>query len=504
MAIGLAGCSFEPAAQRPAVTQALPEAFAQADAAGPYRPSGWWRSFQDPTLTALIDQAVQRNFQLEEAIARVEQAAAQRRVAGAGLIPDVTLDAQGQYQNQPADAFAGGFGSGGGGGMSGDGSGGVPPDATAGQDRISFDTYSSSLQLSYELDFWGRVRNSINAAEARLDASVGDLQTALLSVITNTIRAYLDIAALEQRLDLSRRIVGLLEDRAQLTERRYQRGLVDSFELYSIRGQLRRLQASLPQLENQIYAAQARLAVLIGSYPEDVVDRLGRAGPLRLRIPAEPIPPGLPPALLIQRPDVRAAWLRLEAQRRDVGVQRAALFPQVTLSGGGGLQGGSPQGLVDPNSWFANFIGNLTAPLFTGGRIRGQIAAAEAGLAAQGAAYARTVLTAFEEVETALKDHETALRRYRLLKQESRTAEASADLQLRRYREGTGSYLGFLDARRNFLEARREVVQAERGLAEARLSVHRALGGAWVEEDLTARGQALIKAALGETEAGDG
>ena len=496
----LAACSFEPDPVVPAPVQRLPADYAQAELGGRYEPLGWWRSYEDPVLDRLIARTLEGNLDLQEAIARVEQARARLRVERAGLFPDLSLEAEASRRER-AEGVGDGRGDAAGSSQSGSppgGTGGAAAGRTTQTDaaRVSGDSYAVGPLLSYELDFWGRVRNAGRAAEARLGAAVGDVQTTLLSVVAETVRAYFDVVMLEQRLDLARRNVDILRERARLTEQRYLRGLVDSFELYAILGDLRARSAGLPELENRIHAAKARLAVLQGSYPERVDELLADRGRLAVRLSAGSVPPGLPSALLVQRPDVRAAWLRLQAQRFAVGARRAALFPEFTLSARGVVAAGSPAAL-DLADWQANLLAGLTAPLFQGGRLRGEVEAAEAGLAAEAAAYARAVVTAFREVESAFQEHETALERLRLLRRQVETGRASADLQLRRFRQGVGDYLAFLDARRNLLEARIAVVEAERDLAEARLSVHRALGGTWVEADMTPRGRWLVEAALG-------
>ncbi len=491
-AIFLSACSLAPDRIVPERIEGAPDSFSHSEISGEYRPTSWWHAFEDPALNTLISNAVDENFSLREAIARVERARAAVDEADADRVPEVDIAADAQYQNQPAGQFGAGFAGDQSGSRGGSQSG---PAMESG--RIETTRQSLALNASYELDFWQRVANESDAAAADFEAARADLQTALLTVIAETIRAYFDVVAVDQRLDLAKRLSDLLNERYDLSEQRYLRGLIDSFELYAIVGQLRQAEASIPQLEQQLYAATARLAVLTGAYPSELEDMLRTAAPLTPELPLEPIAPGSPAAMLMQRPDLRAAWQQLEAQRFRVGVRRAALFPSVSLSAAIGLQNGTgvPGGL---ESWFANLAASILQPVFRGGEIRSRIDAAEAGLARQAAAFSQTALEAFEDVETALQNHGSALSRYRLLRDDLEAAQASADVQLRRYLRGVGDYLAWLDARRNFLEAKSELVVAERGVAEARIAVHRALGGTWVEADLTQRGQALIAASLGE------
>jgi NodT family efflux transporter outer membrane factor (OMF) lipoprotein len=494
-AFATAACSFAPEPFVPPTVTALPTAFEQAPVIGEEERLSWWESFEDPVLSGLVEQAIDGNLQLDEAIARLEAAYARQNIAAAALWPNLSAQLEASEfdsaRNTEARAPQSGQAA------TQDGSRQSQSGAAGG-----FSNYNPFLALSYELDFWGRRRNIAAAADARAAAALGDVRTATLSVIAATMRAYFDVIALEQRLDLVRQQIGLLEERSDLSEERFRRGLIDSFELYTLEEQLRVLQAAEPQLEAAFYEAQATLATLTGRYPAEIETFLVRQGPLVVSVPTEPIPAGLPSALLVQRPDVHAAWLRLEAERRLVGAERALLFPQVTLSAAAGLQAQEATALTLDN-WYTSLVGQLTAPIFTGGRIRGQINAQEAEFAAAAAAYGDTVLTAFREVETSFKGYETSIERYRRLRDELEAAQASAEAELLRVRRGVGDYVSYLDAQRNFLQARDGVVQAQRALAEARLSVYRALGGTWTEKDLGSRGQDLLAEALGE-EASDG
>jgi len=173
---------------------------------------------------------------------------------------------------------------------------------------------------------------------------------------------------------------------------------------------------------------------------------------------------------------------RLDAARFGVAAAEAARLPQLTLNASGGLEGNEPSGAFDPRNWFVNLLGALTAPIFDAGRIGAQIDINEAQMRQRAVAYGRTVLDAFAEVESALARHEAAADRVRLIEADLGSARQAADLQLRRFERGTGGYSDWLDARLNVLNSRRLMVEAERAVAEARLDVHRVLGGAWKRE----------------------
>jgi multidrug efflux system outer membrane protein len=482
----LAGCSLTPAPEVPAPVEAIPPRFAEADSLG-YAPVAWWRAFDAPALDRLVDSALVANLDLAQALARVEAARAQFGIARAPLFPSLRGTGSVNYQDQPSDTgFGGAFG--GEGGAADTSGGGMMPDTTGGErpspsNRISFTTYSVALQASYELDLWGRVRNQTRAAGAELLATAADYRAARLAVIGEVVASYFALAELDRQLTLAREAADLLEERLELTIDRYVRGLVSSFEYYQIEQQYRTVQASVPQIAAQRADAEARLALVLGRY----AGRLDGVLPdsLASDIPLGDVPVYLPPELLFQRPDVRAAALRLEAARYRVGARRAALLPSVSFTGQLGLQAGEPGSLLDLDKWFTNLTANLTAPIFEGGRLRAQIDAAEAEYVAQAAAFSQLALEAFGEVETALFRLDAVRERYAFLLEQEGAAVSTVELQIERFQQGVGNYIDFLDARRNLVDVRRTLTSARRALADARLGVHRALGGTWVaDEDL--------------------
>ena len=226
-------------------------------------------------------------------------------------------------------------------------------------------------------------------------------------------------------------------------------------------------------------ATQTRLALLLGTYPGELDDALGQ--PLRPRLVFDPVPAGLPVDLLAQRPDVKANYERLEAARLRIGARRADRFPSITLTPSIGTQGGDPGSVFDfADNWASSLVAVITAPLFDGGRIKANIAAARAQYDQQAAAYARSVISAFGEVEGALADYEEQRTRYALVVAQLEEARGSLDLQSRRFEAGTGSYLAYLDALRTVYAVETSLSSAARATALARLGVHRALGGDWV------------------------
>ena len=439
----------------------LPAAAADTTA---YDATRWWAAYEDPSLTALVDTALAANLNLEEAQGRVEELAAQFRIARAPLFPSVTANGQGNYQNQPANTGIGGAIGGG-----------------QGPDRFEFTDYQATLGLSYELDFWGRVRSQRTAALSQYFATAADLQTARLSVISQTISTYAQIASLRRQVRLGERTVGLLEERVAVTEDRYARGLVPSFQLYTVRQSLQAAQADQPDLERRLYEAQSRFATLLGRFAGE--QRALLPDSMTVPLAPEPVPAGLPADLLMQRPDVRGAALRLEAARQEIGVARAEMLPSLSLTGQGGTQSSELADLVDPGQVFASFAGQLTAPLFQGGQLRANLNAAEARYKQQAARYEQTVLTAFQEVKASLVAYEKQLRRYREVERQVETARNAFRAQRNRYERGVGDVLALIDAERTLVQAQTRLAGVGLAVVNARLALHRALGGPWTDAE---------------------
>ncbi|MCB2079479.1 MAG: efflux transporter outer membrane subunit [Novosphingobium sp.] len=460
LAATLAGCvSLAPDRQVQQVDSRLPEGYESADVSGDYRPAAWWAAFEDPVLDSIVERALAENLDIAEAAARVERANAQARVSRAALLPSLDAQAGASYSDSSlaGTAFGGLFG---------------------GSGRLRNESYSLGLGAGYELDLFGRARNGLLASRADARAAQHDFRAVQLAAAGSVIATYFEIVDARRQIELTVLRSQVLADRANRTEERFRRGLVDSFELYQVRQELRNLQSSLPQRESALEAAEGRLALLLRDLPEDLRTRID--GPMRPRLVFDAVPAGLPADLLDQRPDVAAARERLEAARLTIGARRAERFPTLRLNGSLSSQGRELSDPFDPGqNWALSLAANVVAPLFDGGRISANIAAARATYDERAAAYARTVLDAYREVTTAIEEYEEQRQRYRLIMAQLSEVESSLDLQARRFEAGVGSYIAYLDARRAVYQVRSSLSGAGRDVALARLGVHRALGGDW-------------------------
>ena len=444
------------------------------DAVGmdPREPGAWWETFDDPTLNRIVESVIESNFDLASAVARVEQARARARIAVAARLPTVQASLTASGYDAPTNAGLGAQLE----------DLGLGPDTFAAfdlalPDRLDQTTYSAGADFAYEVDFWGRARSAVLSARAERRASEADYRAARIGVLAETVATYLEIVDLRRQRHLGEQTIAILRDWASLATERYDRGVGDIRDVYAIGRDRRDAEAALPGIDGRLTDAQGRLKVLMGS-AEDA----GLINAIQDLMPpavAAPVPAGVPAHLLAQRPDVAAARQRLLAARLAVDARRAELLPSLSLSGSIGLQSANAGDWFDPDQWFGNLSSNLLAPVFQGGRLRGNVALAEARLDEATAAYGHAVVTAAAEVETALAALESSRQRAALLGSFAEEAYAEAQLQERRYEAGVGDYATFLAASRMDLGARAVHAGGQRDLAYARLALHRALGGAW-------------------------
>ncbi|WP_300396581.1 TolC family protein [uncultured Sphingobium sp.] len=414
----------------------------------------WWRLYDDPLLDTLVRDALAANTDIRVAVARLERARAQLRGARSNRLPSTTLSGSPTY-------------------------GRVSQAQTLpGMDRENW-TIDMGLDVAYEVDLFGRVKRSIEAARGDAAAAAADADAVRVAVVADTVRAYVDATASAERIAVARQTVDLLDRSLRITQARFDVGRSDRLDVVRVTS-LRDQQAALiPSLEADRNAALFRLATLTGRTPQDLPDavRAARQTPDL----TQPIPVGDGRALLARRPDVRAAERRLAADTARIGLATADLYPRITLGGsvgttaigGGNLFGGGPLNwLLGPLiSWaFPNQEAN-----------RARIAAARADGDVALASFDGTVLRALEETETALSNYAQALSRRAALQTARDEAARAARISTARQREGRIDFLTLLDALRTQAAADADLASADRNVAFAQVDLFRALGGGWRE-----------------------
>lgn len=432
---------------------AIPDEWVKAGVVGEAPSGNWLDQFDDPTMLALVNEALEANPDIMASEARVRAAREQARGVYGRSLPSIGYNFNNGYSSVVSSQTLGG---------------GVIVDG-----RFSQPSYQQDFQFNWELDLWGRVRAGNRAARTDFFASEADLAAAQLSLGGQTAIAWIDLnAALEQER-ISRETFDARARIVELTERRFERGLSTALDVRTARSQLATSEAQIALQEQLRADATRRLEVLLGRYPSTELEAPSR---LPLLNPIEPL--GNPVLLLTRRPDIAAAEARLEAAGLRAEQARLAILPAFRINGSvfnsSSIEFGD---IFDPDRISANIVGALTQTIWAGGSLRADKRAAEANAEALAATYTSTVLTAWREVEDAL-DADVFLARQLDAQiravEESRLAE---DLATRQYQNGLVSIFNLLQSQTNRLIAESSMVQASAARATNRINYHLALGG---------------------------
>jgi multidrug efflux system outer membrane protein len=446
------GCSTQTRYERPAVE--LPQAWKQS--APRFAEDGrWWRIYEDSTLEAFIEEGLEHNSDLVIAAARVDEARALAAEARSFLFP--TLDAQGSASRQQISTR---------GAL-------TPPGAPR-----EFSTYRATLNLSYEVDLFGRLRSGAQAARAELAASEAAREAVRLALAAQLAQTYYALRSFEQQVALTRQTLGLREEALALQRKRRNAGVIGDFELRQLEAEVAAARAQLPGLEQAREREEVALQLLVGRSPKTVFESgIAHADPADQKLLAAVIPSGLPSELLLRRPDLVEAERRLAAANARVAVARAELFPSIPLTGFLGSESASLSNLFASGAGVWQLALAVTQPIFAGGRLEARTEAARARERAILEEYQQAVRTAFGEVRIALN---AQVRTRETYEAESARAEALGEtlrLARLRYQSGIASQLEVLDAERGLLDARRARIDALRAHRAAVADLFRALGG---------------------------
>lgn len=449
----VAGCGSAPKRAMPEANITVPSAWTAGPGLAGDGADVWWAGFESPSLDSLVAEALLRNHDLEEAIARLDAAAAEARVAGAALWPG--LDASYSVSRSQRNFI--GFPSFG-------GEGGVSSTTTT--------THGVSLNSAWEIDLWGRVRSSKSAAAAEAEAVLAELGGARLSIAGQTAKAY--FAAVESRLqlELAERTAESYRVSADRIRERFERGLRSSLDLRLALASLASAEAGLEAAREQHDRAVRQLEILVGRYPA------GRGVP-GVDLPAVPpaIPAGLPADLLGRRPDLVSAERRVAASEARVRGARASLLPSIGLTGSAGRSSEAVEDLLDGDYTVWSIAAGLLQPVFHGGKLRANVSAAEARSHQALAAYAGAALRAFAEVESGLAAEAFLAGREEALRRASEHATAARGLAEERYRVGLTDIVTLLESERQALTAESQLLTIRRRRLDARVDLHLALGG---------------------------
>ncbi|MBZ2187567.1 efflux transporter outer membrane subunit [Alcanivorax sp. JB21] len=408
----------------------------------------WWRGFASTELDALMQQAQANNPDLNAAAARILQAEAQARIAGASLLPNVDAG---------LDAGRSGIVDQGGGSAS----------------------YSASLGASYELDFWGANRAQRAGARAALAATAYDRETVALTLTAGVANSYLQVLSLQERLEIARLNLALAEEILRVVEARVSSGAGTPLDLARQRAVVARQRASVQPLLQQERDARATLALLLGQVPQGLAVEGQLADMLIPQVMA-----GLPAELLVRRPDIRQQEARLLAADADIAVARAAFFPSVRLTGAVGTRSDMFSELFSGDLLY-NLGASLTQPIFNAGRLRAQRDLSEARKLELLALYRGAIQQAFAEVDLSLSNIETLAEQAFQQDIELTQTRRAFTLAEARYREGADDLLTLLDAQQSLYQAEENNGLLRLAQMQAIVTLYRVLGGGWSEAEQT-------------------
>jgi NodT family efflux transporter outer membrane factor (OMF) lipoprotein len=458
-ALLVAGCSLAPDYKVPPSPVA-----AQYRTTGPWvsaKPGdrlnrdGWWNMYDDAQLGDLEKQLLANNTDLEAAYAHYQQAQAFVTEASADLYPSVTLEPslfrERQSANRPLRS-------------------GGPND---------YNAITLGGEVDYEVDLWGRVRDSVKASKDEALATQADLASVQLSLQVQLADSYIQLRGLDQQTELLRQTVVAFTKALQLTEALHGGGIVAGLDVERAKTQLSSAQSQLSQTLAQRALLEHAIAVLVGASASEFTLPESTA-----TLPLPAIPVGVPSVLLQRRPDIAAAERRVAEANAKIGVARAAFFPSLTLTAQGGLQSSIYQNFFSAPNFFWAVGPQLAQYVFDGGFRRGQLEAAKAATSEAGARYRGVVLTAFQQVEdnlSLLSDLGTALQQQ---KDAAAAAERALSLALTQYKQGAVGYLDVVTAQTAALDAEVSAIQIQTRQLSANVQLIRAVGGGWSTDQL--------------------
>lgn len=448
----IAGCMVGPNYHRPAVS--TPTAYrdlnenpqVQAQAAS-YADLPWWQVFQDPQLQEFIRTALKQNYDLQLATERINAARAQVVITRSNLFP----------QLQGSGAFTGG------------------KDPST---QTTFNFLAATVDASFQLDFFGRLRRATEASRAELLATEDARQIVILTLVSDVASDYFTLLQLDLQLQITRETVKTQEDSVKLNQLRVDHGVATKLDVLQAKQVLDTANAQIPDLERQIAQEENAISILLGNNPQAVP----RGRPLVEQALPPEVPAGLPSSLIERRPDIREAEQILVAENAEIGVAKAQFFPQISLTGAGGGAFGRDSAfssLMSSELGVWSYGAQVSQPIFTGGALRGNLRLAESEHEQALIAYRQTIQRAFGDVSDALIGY-AKFRQVRVRQEDTVTdLQESVRLSNLRYKGGTTTYLEVLDGQRSLFSAELTLAVARDDEYQSIVQLYRALGGGW-------------------------
>ena len=435
----------------------------------------WWRTFGDPVLDRLEQRAFAASPDLKTAALRFAQARVQRGIVASQQVPELDMTATATRQR-----------------LSENGAGSRVLRAIAGEDAAAplialvsepFTLYQAGFDASWELDLWGRVRRSIEGADADVERQAALLDIVRLSLASEVAQNYFELRTVQQQIRLAREDIDALQQRLDLQQARVRAGLADHLDLDRQTAELAAVRAQLPSLLADESAGTNRIALLLGEHPGALNAEL-RAALEDVRASLPDLAAGLPSEVARRRPDIRAAEARLHRATANIGVGRADLYPSIRIGAHFGSESYLAGSFTDWGSRAWSIGPSLSLPLFDQGRRRNVVQLRELEQQEAAVTYQRTVLQAWQEVDDALSGYAAETQRMRSLEARVRSARDPWQVTRARYDAGTIDYTAVLDAQRAYLQARRDLATSHGRLQTRFVAINKAIGNAPQEEAL--------------------
>jgi multidrug efflux system outer membrane protein len=416
--------------------------------------TAWWQQFKDPVLDRLVSQALQENKDLLIATARIEEFFGRYFSTRGDQFPSAAGNADAFRQRLSEKGFS----------------------RFDGSDN-PYNQYEAILGASWEIDFWGKFRRATEASRAELIGTEEARRTVVLTLVSAVAAAYLDIRALDKQLEITQRTADSRRGTLELFELRFQNGIISEVDLSQAESEYEDALARLPDIERAIGQTENALSVLLGRNPGPIP----RGLPLdALILPA--VPAGVPSGLLERRPDILRAEQTLIAANARIGVAKSLYFPTISLTGAFGTVSTDLSSLFTASSRAWNFGVPVSVPLFTAGRIGGEVKAAEAVQQQALYGYQQTIQNAFREVDDALLDRGKSGQRIDALSRQLKALRNYARLARMRYDEGYTSFLEVLDAERSLFNVELAHTASQNVLFRSLINIYKSMGGGWVDQ----------------------
>lgn len=452
-ALTLSGCMLGPNYHRPDVD--VPQGWRlSVEKATAVANVPWWEQFQDPVLNKYIQTSLEQNKDLKIAVAVVDEYYALLGITRSQFFPEVNANAAGARMRS-SNSF-------------------LP--SSQGVDQ-NFNAFVLAFTLSYELDFWGRIRRANEAARANLLGQEDAQRTVILTLVSSVSATYIELLELDKRLSIARQTLKSFGESLRLVKLRFQGGVSSELEVRQAQSQVETAAAVIPPLETQVAQTENQLSVLLGQNPGPI-----ERGRTLDEIVLPSIPAGQPSDLLEQRPDILQAEQDLVAANATIGETKAEYFPKFNLAALLGFETPELDNFFNASSLFYRFGATLAQPIFEGGRIRNQVKASEALKDQAIFKYQQTILTAFKEVNDALIAHRNSSEELGVQTRQVGVLKDYLRLAKLRYDEGLVDYLNVLDAERNLFNAELDLSRAQGAQFLTLVDLYKALGGGWLVE----------------------